>query len=163
LKVRVPKPIRSALISIFVLIVLSVIAGIVYVLVSDMSSSKPNHPVAKASQDQVSPLPKPVAPGLNAPEGVAVETITSPVTAGSNSSITVSTNAGSACVIAVTYSGVASTDSGLAPKIADAYGNATWTWTVGSSVPVGNWSIRVTCSYHGRTGVSDSNLVVTKS
>jgi hypothetical protein len=88
--------------------------------------------------------------------------VTSPIAAGSNSSITVRTNAGSTCAVTVSYNGAPSTDSGLTPKTADAYGNVTWTWTVNSSVPAGSWPVKVTCTYHGRSGVVISNFQVTK-
>lgn len=144
------------------LIVLAVAAGIVYVLVTDSNvKPAPTHSKPAATQ-QESGLPKPVAPAPNAQEGVSIESLTSPVSAGSNVSLIATTNAGSKCAITVTYNGVQSTDSGLIAKTADAYGSVSWSWTVGSSVPVGNWPISVTCAYHGRSGVMADSLQVTK-
>jgi hypothetical protein len=160
LKLRISRTVRKTMITIILLLVLFIGAGVTYVLITDRSTNKHELPPVSASLDQ-SPLPKAVAPGPNAPEGVGVELVTSPVTAGSNASITVSTNAGSACTITVSYNGVKSSDSGLVPKVADAYGNVTWTWTVISSVPAGTWPINVSCVYHGRTGVVTSSYQVT--
>jgi len=163
LKTGAAKTIRKIVIAVIVLAVLFVIAGVAYVLIADQSAPKPAAKPAHASTDtQPSALPKPVQPGPNAQEGVAIEAVTTPVAAGANSSVAISTNAGSTCTITVTYSGVPSTDSGLAPKTADPYGNVTWAWTVGSTVPVGTWPIKVTCVYHGRTGVVLDDLQVTK-
>lgn len=162
MKVRIPRVIRRTIISVVVLVILFLAAGVAYVLIADGNVSHPPAATPKKSADQEPSLPKPVAPAANAQEGVSVETVTSPVAAGSNAAITVSTNAGSKCSITVTYNGVKSTDSGLAPKTADAYGTVNWTWTVGGSVPAGNWPIEVTCVYNGRSGVSASSLQVTK-
>ncbi len=160
MKLRIPKVIRKIVISFIVLVVLFVAAGVVYVLVTDGKPTPP--PPAKKVVQQVPALPKPVAPGANSPEGVSIESPPLPVTPGSNDSVTAMTDAGSKCSISVVYNGVQSTDSGLAPKTADAYGNVSWTWTVGSSVPVGTWPVNVTCVYNGRSGVMDSTVQVTK-
>lgn len=162
MKARVPKTVRKTAISVVILLVLFVVAGMAYVLITDRSSAKPVSKAAPANTASPTALPKPTQPAPNAAEGVAVETVTSPVAAGSNASISISTNAGSVCTILVTYNGVPSTDSGLAAKAPDPYGGVTWTWTVGNSVPPGTWPIKVTCTYHGRSGVALSNMQVTK-
>jgi len=158
---RIFKAIRKIVISFVVLAVLFVGAGVVYVLIAD-SKATPLAAPKKVVQQQAPTLPKPVAPAANSPEGASIESPPMPVTPGSNDSIIAMTNAGSKCSISVIYNGVQSTDSGLAPKTADAYGNVTWTWTVGSSVPVGNWPINVTCVYNGRSGVVASSVQVNK-
>jgi hypothetical protein len=108
------------------------------------------------------PVVKPVQPSPNAREGAAVEFIDSPVSVGSNTTISIHTNPTSKCTIAVVYNNIASADSGLVPKIADAYGTVSWTWTVGPSVPLGTWPVKVTCAYNGRTGFVQATLEVTK-
>jgi hypothetical protein len=107
------------------------------------------------------PTIKPVKPADNATEGVAVQTFTTPAPLGSNASIAVRTNATSKCKISVVYDKVASTDSGLSPKIADDYGTVSWTWTVGRTVPIGKWPVTVECAYHGRSAVVKADLLVT--
>ena len=157
---RIPRTLRRTIITMVALLLLFIISGVAYVLISDRENAK--SAPATVPPAEVLPLPKPTPPGINAPEGAAVETLTSPVSAGSNSSITIATNAGSACTISVSYNNVPSTDSGLAPKTADVYGNVNWTWTVDSSAPVGTWPVKVTCVYHGRSGVVIGNLEVAK-
>lgn len=162
MRIRIPRIVRRTIVSVIVLIVLAVAAGIVYVLVTD-SNVKPAPARSKpAATRQESALPKPVAPAPNAQEGVSIESLTSPVSAGSNVSLIATTDAGSKCTITVTYNGVQSTDSGLIAKTADAYGGVSWSWTVGTSVPVGNWPVSVNCVYHGRSGVMAGSLQVTK-
>ena len=154
------KTLRKTLIATLVLLFIIVVGGMIYVLISDRN----NKPVIANRQEntqQPSPI-KPIPPSANSPEGVAIESLISPVVAGSNSSISINTNAGSNCDISVAYNGIKSTDSGLVAKMADAYGNVTWAWTVGDTVPVGNWPIQVTCFYHGRSGVVDGSLQVIK-
>jgi hypothetical protein len=161
MKVYIPKTVRKTIIVIAILIVFFIAIGIIYVFITDRNV---NHsPVAAPTNNvESSSIPKPTPPGANAQEGVAVESVTSPVNAGSNASESIITNAGSNCTIIVSYNGVQSSDSGLTSKIADTYGSVTWTWTVESSVPLGNWPIKVTCTYHGRSAVVDSSLQVIK-
>lgn len=140
---------------------LCVVAGTLYVLIGDRTAVKQ----APAKVVQVSSEPsaiKPVQPAPNAAEGASIESVTSPVAAGSNVSLAARTNPHSTCTISVSYNGVASTDSGLVSKPSDPYGGVTWTWTVGSSVPAGNWPIKVTCVYNGRSAVVDGSVQVTK-
>jgi hypothetical protein len=95
-------------------------------------------------------------------EQAALQALTSPVKAGQNSSVNVKTNATSTCTINVSYNNVASKDSGLTPKVADAYGNVSWSWTVDPTAPVGSWPVKVTCVYRGRSAVVIGNLQVIK-
>jgi hypothetical protein len=159
LRLRLPKTIRNTLVSIIILIGLFVAAGTAYVLISGRSTSQP-----AVSDVQIKPptLPKPSQPSPKAPESAAVEALTSPVSAGANSSVSVKTNAGSSCTISVTYNDVPSKDSGLTPKVADAYGTVTWTWTVDKSAAIGTWPVKVTCAYNGRSAVVIANLQVVK-
>ena len=144
------------------MLLLFVVAGTAYVYITDREG--PPAPVkSTAVSTEASPLPPPKKPAANAPEGVSVVSLLSPVPAGSNTSMAVSTNASSTCTVSVSYNGVKSTDSGLAPQIANAYGSAQWTWTVDPSAPAGSWPIVVTCTYNGRTGVVDTSIQVTKS
>jgi hypothetical protein len=101
----------------------------------------------------------------NAPVGVAVQTVTSPVIRGSNASIAIRTRPKAACSIQVTYSldgdkDKISRDGGLIPKNADEYGTVSWTWTVESSRPIGSWPIEVTCAYKSKWGYGKQMLEV---
>jgi hypothetical protein len=126
-------------------------------------------PVEQASTP-VSTSPKPVVTATvvdeNAPVGVAVQTVTSPVARGGNSSISIRTRPEAACSIRLTYSLTSeqdkeSKDAGLTPKIADEYGVVSWTWTVEIDRPVGRWPIEVNCAYKDQWGYGKQMLVVT--
>lgn len=163
MKARVPIPplARKLLLSIVLLLVLFVAAGVAYTFFMDRTVSEPpaaSKQVAEPADAAIKPTP----PAANAAEGVAIDALVSPVPAGANASLSVSTNAGSRCTIAVIYNGVPAKDSGLVSKTADAYGGVSWSWTIPAGTPVGVWPVTVTCTYHGRSGVGIGNLSVTK-
>lgn len=101
----------------------------------------------------------------NAPVGVAIQTVTSPITPGSNASISIRTRPKAACSIQVTYSLTGdkdkiSHDGGLIPKNADEYGTVSWTWTVEKGRPIGSWPIEITCAYNTKWGYGKQMLEV---
>lgn len=157
----ISKTIHRTFLSVVTLVILCIVSGVIYVYFTD-SDEKLIITPPQASNVDSSSFPAATPPGANSPEGAAIASVTSPVNAGSNASIYVITNAGSTCTIAVSYNGVLSDDSGLIAKTSNAYGSVSWTWTVGSTVPIGNWPIKVVCTYHGRSAVVTSSLQVTK-
>lgn len=156
---HIPKTVRNTVIAIAIIILIFVVGGLVYVYYTDRTIKHFSVPASNSNVESSS-LPKPSSPGPNDPEGVALESVTSPVNAGSNASVSVLTNAGSKCTIAVSYDGIESKDSGLTSKVANAYGSVTWGWTVGNSTPAGTWPISITCVFNGRAGVFDTSLQV---
>jgi len=103
---------------------------------------------------------KHVKPAEDAATGVSIQSLTSPITPGSNASVTVKTNSDATCSITAEYDEKASTDSGLSPKIADEFGIVMWVWTVEASVPVGEWPVTITCMRNEQSGVVVGNLSV---
>jgi hypothetical protein len=59
--------------------------------------------------------------------------------------VTISTAPSVSCAITVTYKSGPSSAQGLAPKISNAAGAATWTWNIGPSTTLGTGPIDVTC------------------
>lgn len=159
---RVPKSLRNAVLGVVVLIVLFGLAGVAYTLFAGSPEVKPRAQSAPKPDANTYSAPKPVQPAPNTPVGVSVVSLLSPVLAGSNTSVSIRTIPTAICTISVAYNGVASTDSGLAAKTADAYGMASWTWTVGRGVPPGNWPVKVSCSHNGRSAVVQTLLQVTR-
>lgn len=160
---RMPRSVRRTFTSIVVMLILIVAGGIAYVYYADRNTPKKTTADTTAASYQAPSIPKPHAPQPTAAEQAAVESVYSPVAIGQNTSITIQTNIGSTCTIAVTYNNVPAKDSGLAPKHADDWGNVTWAWTINSSVPVGNWPIKVLCTYtNGKTAMVESAIQVTK-
>jgi hypothetical protein len=157
------RTIRNILISVVVMLALIVGGGIAYVKFAggEDGAKKEPAPAQNTNTDNFA-LPKPKTPNPKAPEGAAIESFLTPAKAGTNTSITIKTNAGSTCTISVTYNDVPSKDSGLTPKTASSYGIASWTWTVDSAVPVGTWPVKVTCSLNKKSAVVIGNLQVTK-
>ena len=156
---RVAKIAVKISISAVVLLVLIVGGGITYIWYSGQNSPDISaEEVPKAVKTKI--ISKPIKPADDAVVGASVQSLTSPVLPGTNSSIIVKTTPESKCLISVMYDKVASTDSGLAPKTADEYGVVTWTWTVGSSIPVGKYPVKVTCTRGKMSGVTAGTLEV---
>jgi hypothetical protein len=151
IKLRVPKSIVRTLMSVVVLLVLMVGAGVGYVW---YMGQHPPH--VQADETSVA------KPSPNAKESAAVQSLTSPVAPGDNASVAVRTLPDSACTITVVYDKTASKDSGLGQKTADEYGLVSWTWTVEAAVPLGKWPVTVTCAYNNKTAVVQGDLVVAK-
>jgi endonuclease YncB( thermonuclease family) len=60
-------------------------------------------------------------------------------------SVTVKTSPGAACTIDVRYKSGSSNAKGLEPAKADAQGQVTWSWKIGSNTAVGVWPVIVQC------------------
>ena len=159
-KARLVKFLRNMLIIFIVLLIILLIAGIAYTWYMGENTVPKTVEAVKIVPVVVK---EPVQLDSNAKNGASVQMITSPITPGSNASITVKTNRDSKCTITVVYDKVSSTDSGLVTKIADEYGMVSWSWTVGYAVPVGEWPVTVTSVWNGKAAVVVGDLVVTKS
>jgi hypothetical protein len=99
-------------------------------------------------------------PSKNTQESAAVQVLTSPVAPGENAMISVKTNAGSTCRIAVVYNNVPETDSGLISRKADSFGTVSWAWTVPKGTPLGSWPVTVTCQFYDKSAVVSQDLRV---
>lgn len=82
---------------------------------------------------------------------IAVSNLISPIRRGDIASITIQTTPGANCSISVLYKSGPSSAAGLGPQTADASGDITWTWKVGSKTTPGTWSIRINCNQGGNT------------
>lgn len=156
-KPKILKTIRNIVISFVVILVLAFGAGAGYTWYmgkQNVASTVVAEPVEAVT------VIKPTKPADNAPVGVSVQSLISPIAPGLNTSITIRTTPSATCDISVVYKDVQSTDSGLKAQQADDFGMATWTWTVGPSVPLGKWPVKVTCSYNKKSGVVQGDLVV---
>jgi hypothetical protein len=153
--------VKSTIISVMVLLFIGAAAGLGYVWY--VGNTKP---VDVASIP--APTPKKTVmtqtPEKKAPEGpvsVAEQAFNSPITAGSNSSITIRTRPEAACSISVSYGeDIKSKDGGLIPKTADEFGNAQWTWTVEPGRPAGKWPVEITCALGKESGYYKTYLEI---
>ena len=161
-KLHLPKPVRNALISASILLLIFVGGGIAYTYFMGLPGAQDTIALAAPVTPTPAPVINPTMPAENARESASVQAISTPVSVGTNASMTVRTNAKSTCTISVLYKDVPGTDSGLVNKTADEYGMVTWTWSVNKSVPIGEWPVKVTCTYNGRAAVVQGTLQVTK-
>jgi hypothetical protein len=152
---------RNVLIAFFILVILAVAAGFIYTwYMGQHSIVKDTAVPTKTTAKTTNTEPVQLAP--NAKEGVSIQSLTTPVQPGANASIDIQTNRDSTCTITVVYNNVPSKDAGLSPKTADEYGLASWSWTVGSTVPVGKWPVTVTCVWNKKTALVIGDLIIQK-
>lgn len=159
-KKRALRFIRNLVISIVVLLIVFVGAGVAYTWYVGQQKVVP----VSVEEDATSTEPVTTTrPSIDpkAPESASIQSLTSPITPGTNVSVVVKTNPGSWCTIKAVYNKVPSKDSGLYGKASDEYGSVSWTWTVESTVPVGKWPVTVTCVRNEKSAVVVGDLIVT--
>lgn len=94
------------------------------------------------------------------PVGVSIQSLSAPLRAGQNASLTIKTLPTAACSVKVTYKDQESKDAGLIPKNADDFGAVTWTWTVEVSRPSGKWPVEVMCAHGKMSGYVKTELEI---
>lgn len=97
-------------------------------------------------------------PGLE----VKVVSLTSPVSLGSQATLTVQTAPKATCTPTVQYKSGKSGAQGLSKKTANAQGQVSWTWKVASSATPGTWPVSVRCTSKGKEGTAEASLEVKK-
>lgn len=158
------RKIRNGAIGTLIVFVVMILAGVGYTWY--MGTQATAEPVAEEIDEAVGPITRtPYQPAPDAAVGVSSQLLTSPVQPGENASLSIKTNPAANCEITLTYGELGeedkqSTDSGLEPKVADAYGMVTWSWTVEASRPVGTWPVEVTCANEAKSGYLRVDLVV---
>jgi beta-lactamase superfamily II metal-dependent hydrolase len=116
-----------------------------------------------STQKQASqPAPAPTVVQAEAPAQLSLEVLshTSPISAGSTANLKIKTLPGAECTITVYYKSGASKASGLDPKTANANGEVSWSWKVGSNTSPGDWRIVVTASQGGKTAMKEIEFIV---
>jgi hypothetical protein len=83
--------------------------------------------------------------------GINIVSLTSPISRGSQASITINTAPNVRCTITVYYKSGPSKAKGLDTKNSDSNGNCTWSWKVGTRTTPGNWRIVLTAEGVGQT------------
>lgn len=160
---RTVRSIRNAAISMLVLLMLVVGAGVGYTWYTGQTDVE-NTPAAAAPVEyEPVKVVEPPKPAANAKISASVQALTSPVKPGDNTSLTIKSLPSSNCVISVVYDKMPSTDSGLKPQVADDFGIVTWAWTVEPNAPLGTWPVKVTCAYLEQSAVVQADLSVSNS
>lgn len=157
------KTVRNTAIVVVSILILVAGLGVAYVYVTDQSGNTKQESIQTTDDlPKETGRPKATIPRPDAPVGAALLSITTPVEAGANSSISIRTTPTATCSIKISYGDLESKDSGLATKKADDFGTVTWSWTVDKSAPAGKWPIKVTCKYGKRSAYVQGELEVTK-
>jgi len=95
---------------------------------------------------------------------VTIVSVTSPISRGSNATVSAKTAPGALADITVIYaSGEVSQAKGLGPMTADAQGNVSWTWLVGGNTTPGPATIFVTASLDDCSAVATAKMEVTRA
>lgn len=89
-----------------------------------------------------------------------IVSVTSPVSRGNAASLVARATPGATCSIVVVYKSGPSRAQGLETKVADADGNVSWTWIVGTRTTLGTWPITVTASLGGRSISRSTSITV---
>ena len=104
---------------------------------ADVSNNIADHPIPNIAR------PWPVNPVAGVVRKVS---LTSPVRAGEDASLTVNVSPRARCTIEVIYDTIVSKAKGLGPKSG---GKITWRWRVGTSTHPGRWPVIVRCGKSG--------------
>jgi len=109
--------------------------------------------IEEKEQEKKEELPQeeqPVEEEQQVTYGINVVSLTSPISKGSQASITINTAPNVLCTITVYYKSGPSEAQGLEPKNSDGNGNCAWSWKVGSRTTPGNWKIVLTAEGSGQ-------------
>lgn len=82
---------------------------------------------------------------------LTILSVTSPISPGANATLLAKTSPNASCSITVFTKSGTSTAQGLTPKSADASGNVSWAWKVGTRTTAGTYNINVTCNNVSQT------------
>lgn len=154
---------RTAMIAFVLILVLLLLVTVGVVIYNWYVGQNAKVTVVDTPSKITNVITKPKAIAQNQAVGVYITSLTSPLAAGSNASVSIRTLPEAACSIEVLYNGMKSTDTGLAPKVADEYGYAGWSWTVEKGQPVGKWPVNITCAHNDTSGFMRGDLVITAS
>lgn len=160
---RVLKFIGKIFLSIFIILLVFVVAGALYTWF--MGKQQPPQQAVISQEETPAPTIKAPVVAPDAIVSVSAQSVTTPVKPGDNASIVVKTNPEATCTITVTYGEVGeeekqSDDSGLIKKVSDEFGIVSWAWTVEADRPQGTWPIEVTCANIKNSAYLKSDLVI---
>ena len=164
MKRRIVRVVRNIGISIVVLLLLVLGAGVAYTWymgqeTSSAASAPPVQPVVTAAATST----KSRVPAPDAPASASIQQLTSPASPGGTVDLTVRSNPTATCKIAVEYSNKQpGTSPALIEKATDDFGMVDWQWTVDATAPKGKAAVTVTCSLdEKRSAVIRGDLDIT--
>lgn len=157
------RAVRNVVLSTVILLALVIGGGIAYTWYVGQHDVADVQAAQQPAKSATSTIKKPTQPKPDARVSASVQLLTSPVTPGSNASITVKTNAGANCTIKVEYNKIASKDSGLVAKTADEFGMVSWAWTVEDTAALGKAPVTITCANTKKSAMVIGDLQVVKT
>lgn len=163
-KARAVRRIRSIAIAALVLGLVIGAGAVVLIWVMKPQAVKP--PTTSASTQEKAPDLTSQKFAADIPIGSSVQSITTPISPGSNASVTIRTTERAVCTIKVVrldpynkeLARVA--DSGLADKTADEFGMITWTWTMPADAAIATWKADMFCQRDSKSTRSVGEIVV---
>jgi hypothetical protein len=102
----------------------------------------------------------PLTPAANAAVGVAAYSFPSIAAPGDSLNISIHTLQDSTCKVSLKYNDIEVKNSDLIDKVADLYGNVSWSFTMPVSAQEGKWPTTVTCERNTKTGVYSQDIIV---
>jgi flagellar capping protein FliD len=105
---------------------------------------------------------KKTEPAKETPLALQITSVTSTVVAGEKATLIAKTAPGALCKISVYYTSTKSAADGLLDKTAEASGNVSWTWRVGTDMAAGSYRIEVTSTLGEKHASQTVNFTVTK-
>lgn len=162
-KARIPKALRTVVISMLALLILFGAAGFVYTYYIDKQNNINANSTGSAADQQAASAITPSKPSPKSPESASIEVIDSPIARGQTEMVSVKTQATSTCTIAVNYAGgVVAHDPGLITKTPDDFGTVNWNWNIPPTTPLGKGQVKITCSFYSKSAMVLGDLEVTK-
>jgi hypothetical protein len=152
------KFLRNFLLSIFILLVIAVNAGIFFTWYAN--KNKASNTVGVSQDLESNTMKKPAQQSKDIRVGVAMQTLDPTAKPGGLVYIAVHTNNNADCSIDIKYNDVSSKNINLIPKKADDYGSVSWSFNLEPTAPVGTWPVRVTCSNGKSSGVAGGNIII---
>jgi hypothetical protein len=91
-----------------------------------------------------------------------LDSISSPIKAGSDAKAAITTEPNAMCDITVKYKSGPASAAGLKAQRADKDGKCTWTWKVAKNTAVGEWPVDIKASLKGAKATTSTTLKVEK-
>lgn len=158
-KKPIGKSIRGFFIASIVLASVCLIVGVVYIWYTGRNDDGKFKDM-QAAETITAPTIKASKVADNAPVGVSIQSVSSPVTPGSVVSVAVRTKPEAECTIKLEVDKKVVSDTNFIKKIANEYGGADWEWTLSSSTPVGKWPVTITCQKDKSIGVVSDEIEI---
>jgi hypothetical protein len=162
-KIRIPRALRTTVVSMLVLLILFGGGGFLYTYYVDKLNSNSANAAGTVADQQPAEAIKPTKPSPNTPEAASIEVLESPISRGQTDMLSVKTQATSICSIIVTYyGGLVAHDPGLTNKTADDFGTVNWNWNIPPNAPLGKGMVKVNCDFSKKSAMVEGDLQITK-